>query len=119
MNIFDQEYSNPIFDDFTTSMLTSLINTPMMESVVVRPSDTQIAAATTLLDPSGTADMTCTICQEDIDEESGPLRRINACQHVFHKSCIDIWFQQSVACPMCRIDIRDTVANGADTGSTQ
>lgn len=119
MSIFDQEYSNPVFDDFTTSMLTSLINTPMMESVVIRPTEAQIAATTTLLDPSGTTDLTCTICQEDIDEESGPLRRINACQHVFHKTCIDVWFQQSVACPMCRIDIRDTIGGVADTGSTR
>jgi hypothetical protein len=88
-----------------------------MENVVVRPTQDQITNATSILTIGDTSDSTCTVCQEPIDPNT-PVRRINLCQHQFHKACIDRWFERSVFCPMCRQDIRELRAQGG-TGTTQ
>ena len=31
--------------------------------------------------------------------------RLNACGHVFGKTCIDTWLKDSNSCPMCRIEL--------------
>ena len=112
--------------------LLSLFSMPMgqtiynaMENVIIRPTQDQITNATSILTVTDTSDSTCTVCQEPIESDV-PVRRINQCEHQFHKACIDRWFERSVFCPMCRLDIRDihsgtgeaTVGNGG-TGSTQ
>jgi hypothetical protein len=104
--------------------LLSLFSMPMgqtiynaMENVIIRPTQDQITNATTILTLSDTSDSTCTVCQEPIEPDV-PVRRINQCEHQFHKACIDRWFERSVFCPMCRLDIRESRGQG-DTGSTQ
>ncbi len=47
----------------------------------------------------------CTICFEKF--EKNERYRELPCKHMFHKRCIDKWFDKSVNCPMCRQDIRD------------
>ena len=112
MNIFGEQTNN-LFNDYGSGdLLNTLLNSSLLAPVIVRPTDTQIAAATTLIDSSGIpSDTACSICQEDM-EDGGPFRRINACHHIFHTSCIDTWFHQSVTCPTCRIDIRDSSTGG-------
>ena len=112
MNIFGGQTNN-LFNDYDSGdLLNTLLNSSLLAPVIVRPTDTQIAAATTLIDSSGIpSDTACSICQEDM-EDGGPFRRINACHHIFHTSCIDTWFHQSVTCPTCRIDIRDSSTGG-------
>lgn len=34
-------------------------------------------------------------------------RRLKNCAHMFHRPCIDRWFEGHVHCPVCRADIRD------------
>lgn len=29
------------------------------------------------------------------------------CKHIFHRRCIDKWFDENVQCPLCRADMRD------------
>ena len=55
----------------------------------------------------------CTICRENFNPSS-IVRRINGCGHVFHISCIDTWFESNITCPVCRIDLRDTIINTDD-----
>jgi len=112
--------------------LLSLLSLPMgqtiyntMENVIVRPTQAQITAATSILTVSDTSDSTCTVCQETIEPDV-PVRRINQCEHQFHKACIDRWFERSVFCPMCRQDIRNVRSSTGDatfgtggTGTTQ
>lgn len=47
----------------------------------------------------------CAICQDSI-RINEMARRLNYCSHMFHRSCIDTWYQRNVNCPVCRHDIR-------------
>jgi hypothetical protein len=75
-----------------------------MEPVIVRPTPAQIERATVLITPEVEQD--CAVCQDSITS-SQECRKILHCGHSFHKECIDPWFRQNVACPVCRFDIRD------------
>ncbi len=61
----------------------------------------------------------CTICF-DTFEKNERYREL-PCKHIFHKRCVDKWFEKSVHCPMCRQDVRDTLqinnSNNNDTPS--
>jgi hypothetical protein len=77
------------------------------QPVVVRPSQAVISSATELItgtDISG--NNVCAICQDTI-LGTASVRRLRACRHVYHRGCIDQWFEQSVLCPTCRHDIRE------------
>jgi hypothetical protein len=76
-----------------------------MEPVIVRPTEQQVAAATTIITVD-TEDERCAICQEAMLPGS-QARELEACDHRFHTGCIDTWFQRSVYCPTCRHDVRD------------
>ena len=43
----------------------------------------------------------CCICQESMRVRQH-VRCSPACQHAFHKKCIDRWLQRATTCPMCR-----------------
>jgi len=45
-------------------------------------------------------DKTCIICRSDI--ETGIQL---PCGHIFHTSCLKLWFQESPSCPTCRLDL--------------
>ena len=53
------------------------------------------------------ADLLCAICMEVRDVRSQD-NRVLECMHVFHKECIDKWFQESKhrTCPTCRNEDR-------------
>ena len=46
-------------------------------------------------------DTTCSICMET---DTGLFRTLT-CEHIFHKNCIDVWFEQHTTCPMCRAHV--------------
>lgn len=80
-------------------------NTNFMAPVRVFPSVAQITAATRLESVVVEGEV-CPVCQDGLaitDEK----RIINVCNHGFHRSCIDTWFQENVHCPVCRHDIRE------------
>ncbi len=93
---------NTLSSLFTLALNPSIAN---MIDVPIIPTNEQIDRATTVLPSNHTIREPCAICQEGIDTSSS-VRRINRCQHSFHQSCIDPWFQTSVTCPICRTDIR-------------
>ncbi len=79
------------------------------DPVVVRPSANEIAAATSVQTQGQAQGEVCPICQDDIIAGC-QTRKINHCDHKFHKGCIDTWFAQNVHCPVCRHDIRSAPA---------
>jgi hypothetical protein len=86
---------------------TTLPPINFMEPIRIVPSEAQVTSATTI-ETSQTEGDLCAICQDTIriaDEK----RIIRTCNHGFHRSCIDTWFQENVHCPVCRFDIRETV----------
>ena len=46
----------------------------------------------------------CSICHSAFSNND-ICRKINACQHSFHQSCIDSWLNQHNTCPLCRTSI--------------
>lgn len=57
----------------------------------------------------------CCICLSEF-EATETIRTIH-CHHIYHKECIDRWFQSSVSCPMCKGDIRRmTTASSTTSG---
>ncbi|EFJ24509.1 hypothetical protein SELMODRAFT_101273 [Selaginella moellendorffii] len=48
----------------------------------------------------------CAICLTELEEAI--VRVLPSCNHVFHRSCIDLWLSCNTTCPICR---RDLVAN--------
>jgi hypothetical protein len=110
----------------TSQLLSSLLNLPLnrnynmplrnagldafMQPVVVRPTPEQITANTTVGNLASDEDHACAICQDTLTPEQEG-RKLNACGHWFHKSCIDTWFERDVHCPVCRHDIREPVTS--------
>lgn len=74
------------------------------QDVVVAPTEAEINAASTLRNNDDVPEETvCSICQEHGSEHPW---RILACNHYYHRPCIDRWFQSHAQCPVCRTDVR-------------
>lgn len=81
-----------------------------LEPVIVRPTQQQIEQGTTVGNVASDQDLSCSICQDRLlPEQEG--RKLNACGHWFHKTCIDTWFERAVQCPVCRHDVRESNMN--------
>ncbi|CDI83432.1 RING-H2 finger protein ATL1B, related [Eimeria acervulina] len=48
--------------------------------------------------------MPCSICLEEFAQDEY-VRVLQACGHIFHKSCIDIWLLRNAVCPNCKAPI--------------
>ena len=113
-----QEYQ---LDPLTRLFLATIVSQPnanFMEPVRVTATPEQIARASTLTTESSTSDSPCAICQDTI-AVGDRSRRLHACNHYFHQTCIDTWFQRNVHCPVCRHDIRTSVQQTAFSRSLQ
>jgi len=96
--------NNSMNNSLISRLFTGMFGQSDLENVIVRPTTEHIANATTIYQVNTLQDDICTICQDNI--QSGDVRRITRCNHYFHQTCIDTWFQESVYCPTCRHDIR-------------
>ena len=78
-----------------------------MEAPIGAPSGTTgltpdiIARSTHLQSAEQTQEDQCAICQDHMTEGQS-LRTILHCHHLFHQTCIDVWFQTHATCPTCR-----------------
>lgn len=92
-------------------LLTQRTNT-FLEPVIVRPTPQQIEQNTTAGNIASDQDIICSICQDNLQPEQEG-RKLNACGHWFHKTCIDTWFQRDVHCPVCRHDVRESTSSSS------
>jgi hypothetical protein len=77
------------------------------EDVVVHASQDVINGASTESTLEADAEDNCTICQDRM-RQGELVRKLTACEHVFHRACIDNWLlTRSVICPTCRHDVRN------------
>jgi hypothetical protein len=93
-------------DNLTNNLFGDLFN----QRATIRPTNIEIQSATTLSTVSDPLDDTCAICQDEMNE-GNQIRKINYCNHIFHKDCIDIWFNRNAYCPTCRHDIREVATS--------
>ena len=112
----DQQFINSLLNIFTqpelTLMTAGVINLP--EPVVISPSSETLAHASDILTASADhSSIQCIVCLEHL-VAGQELRKMRFCQHIFHRSCIDTWFERTVRCPICRHDIRDDLSNNDD-----
>jgi hypothetical protein len=78
---------------------------PFSAPVIVAPTAEQLDSGSEIVtDLSGASP--CAVCQDALIPND-ICRRLRACGHVYHRSCIDQWYQRSVRCPTCRHDIRN------------
>jgi len=49
-------------------------------------------------------DVDCPICLNPL-QVGETVRELHACNHEFHKSCIDLWLLRSTDCPMCKTKV--------------
>jgi hypothetical protein len=104
----DQQFLNSLLNIFAQpdlTLMTGIFNLP--EPVVVSPSNEVLSNASDIL--TATADhsgVQCMVCLEHL-VAGQELRKLRFCRHVFHRSCIDTWFERTVRCPICRHDVRD------------
>ena len=83
------------------------MNPHFMDPVTVAPSREQIERATDLRGATVQEEASnCSICQENFAHGQAVLE-IRHCKHLFHRACLEPWFQSNTHCPMCRYDIRE------------
>jgi hypothetical protein len=62
----------------------------------------------------GAAD--CAVCLGEV-ENGEMVRRMPACQHVFHRECIDLWLRGHATCPVCRSGVLSEVVLTIDAAT--
>ena len=92
---------NAAMDPTLIRFLGSLFQQTEEVATEVRLTSDMIARSTQLETAQQTQEDQCAICQDHMTEGQS-LRTILHCHHVFHQSCIDVWFQTHATCPTCR-----------------
>lgn len=78
----------------------------LFQDVVVHASQEIIDRGSAVSTLDEDIDDNCPICQDSM-RQGELIRKLNVCNHQFHKACVDNWFlNDSVLCPTCRHDIR-------------
>ena len=96
------------------SLLLGTSLSDFTDPVIVAPSRHQIVSATRRYIVQSDLESPCAICQDTISADT-EVRKIDVCQHTFHKDCIDRWFRINVRCPVCRHDIRNPIRQPVQT----
>ena len=90
--------TRPIIDSYTTNEATTLLNTFLNTTVVVRPTNAQIQQASRLIiygDIENPLSQSCPISLEDFNEDD-QVSQILYCGHIFHTHQFQQWFESNV-----------------------
>jgi len=88
-------------------LMTPAQTPSIYEDIIIHASTTMVNEASTEQTLDQDLETICTVCQDRM-RQGEIVRKLNVCQHTFHKSCIDTWLlRRSVRCPTCRHDIRE------------
>lgn len=85
-----------------------------LEDVPIGLTPQQINEYTELVNYTGEEEITCSVCQNNI-EEGAHCRKVNGCNHHFHHNCLDTWLTNHSTCPNCRADLRDNDSSTTET----
>ena len=96
------------FNRLLSFVMGANAQTNFMDPVLVVATQAQIQQGSILHTTLADGEAPCPICQ-DVIRAGEIIRRLNYCNHCFHRNCIDTWYQRNVHCPVCRRDIRSTV----------
>ena len=107
MNIVDS-LGQVAVSELIRSFLYSGTGANIDTNAVQNPTNTQIETGTQRFQYIGNDNISCAVCQDSIVQNE-IVRRLNACQHIFHEACLTTWFQRRPTCPLCRNDIRSDV----------
>ena len=91
---------NQLMGDNFSQHIADLLDVPVI------PTEEQVRNNTTLRTLDEDSSENCAICQDPFLNEQ-EVRTITHCNHDFHSTCIDTWFQSNCHCPCCRHDIRE------------
>jgi hypothetical protein len=107
------EYSIPGIDRNTVDF-DNLLNT-FMQPVEVYPTQTQIEAATRLVQYCNISRPINTQCPISMDEfnDTDMVTVIRHCGHIFNTDELMNWFSCNCRCPVCRYDIREDSSNSS------
>jgi len=89
--------------------------------IAIRPSETQIEAATRNVrfsDIIRPMNSSCPISLETFNDNS-QVTMIRHCGHIFNREMLNSWFQSNCLCPVCRYDIRDYVPSNSLNATEQ
>ena len=92
------------FSDLNTLFLAAM-GANFTDPVLVAPTGAQVEQGSSLHTTIADSETPCSVCQDNI-RTGETIRRLNHCNHTFHRNCIDTWYQRNVHCPVCRHDIR-------------
>lgn len=73
-------------------------------------------AGGTIRTTAGGGEGDCAVCLETMVAGEA-TRTLRGCAHVYHRACIDKWFECSVFCPVCKADVRVAGGGGAAAAS--
>ncbi len=111
----DQQFLNSLLNIFTqpdVTLMTGIFNLP--DPVAITPSNEVLSQASEILTATENHNnVQCMVCLEHL-MAGQELRKLIFCRHVFHRQCIDTWFERNIRCPICRHDIRDNIVNEGD-----
>ena len=96
----------------SVGLLRANANTETLESLPQRPDKARLFEFRS----EGDFDNCCAVCFETMLQGQVLLRLYcsETVNHVFHKKCIEPWFQTKANCPTCRSDLSKPI-NGDDT----
>jgi hypothetical protein len=105
---YDSSTSTDADSSFVNLLMTTFLTAPNSTySSSSRITPLLLEANSRIFTYNGNIDLDsgiCSICTQEW-QHGEELRKLSACRHYFHKSCVDTWLNDHTTCPLCRTNI--------------